>query len=231
MRAVPTAPLGSLVDGALGTPDRARGARSPRRDPGAPVGAPAATSPPALHLHYHRGMRAAPVLALALLSTAACDGAVGEDDPGPLANVLCQAPLTVTGQFMSSVTPPPTADQGCVPTGSWTINVAVADNGDCSAVDVLPTYTVQIVNTAPAGERPNNEITVTNAPAGAEVDTGLNASGNGACNLSLDILTPAPTSGQFHMVSLRTYVDPADTAARTIMAGPDSRFQLWKQHP
>ncbi len=176
-------------------------------------------------------MRLARVCSLALVAAASCDGAVGEDDPGPLENVLCEAPLTVSGSFTSSVTPAPTAADGCVPPGTWTVNVAVAGNGDCSSVEVLPTYTVQVVNTAPAGERPNHEITLTNAPTGADVDASINASGNGACNLALDVLTAAPTAGQFHLVAVRAYFDPVDGATRTVMAGPDSRYQLWKQRP
>jgi hypothetical protein len=57
-----------------------------------------------------------------------------EDD-----GIACMAELTVTGT-MDPEGEPPSVDAGCVPEGVWTVNVAVADAGDCEQVPVQDQY-------------------------------------------------------------------------------------------
>lgn len=167
-----------------------------------------------------------------LVVTAACDnGAVGIDDPGPLENVLCQADITVSGTFQSSIMPAPTGAMGCVPDGTWTITATVPSNGDCSSVAVAAQYVVNVVDLTPGGERPTRDVQLQTPPAGAEVEGAVHAGGNGECQMSLDIITPAPTVGQFHLIALRPYFEAVDGASRMLLPGTDSSFQLWKKHP
>jgi|GEM_PF-3599531 len=171
------------------------------------------------------------LLGASLLVAAACNGEVAEDDPGPLENVLCEAPITVSGTFTSSITPAPTAAMGCVPDGRWTITATVPSNNGCSSVDVAAQYVFDVVNLTPGSERPNRKVELMSPPAGAEVDGAIHAGGNGECLLGVDITTPAETAGQFKVVTLKAYIDAVDGGTRTIMASSESSFQLWKQHP
>lgn len=167
-----------------------------------------------------------------LLLASACDtGSVGEDDPGPDEHILCSAAITVGGTFQSSLNPAPTAAMGCVPDGAWTLTTTVPSNGDCSSVDVAAQYVVNVVNLTPGAERPTRDVQLQSPPAGAEVEGAIHAGGNGECLMSVDIVTPAPTNGQFHVVALKAYIDAEDGANRTIKASPDSAFQLWDTHP
>ncbi len=167
-----------------------------------------------------------------LVVTAACDnGTVGVDDPGPLENVLCEAAIVVSGTFQSSITPAPMGIHGCVPDGTWTITTTVPSNGDCARVEVAAQYVVNVVDLTPTEERPTRDVQLQTPPAGAEVDGAVHAGGNGECMMSLDIITPAPTVGQFHLIALKPYFEAVDGPTRTLKASPDSSFQLWKKHP
>jgi len=86
------------------------------------------------------------------LGLAACTtlGEVEDPPPGDDApidetpeGVLCQAELSITGTLV----PPgdaPSPDDGCIPLGTWTLNIAMSDPGDCDEVPVDAQYIYEI---------------------------------------------------------------------------------------
>lgn len=78
------------------------------------------------------------------------------DNPDPLDDgenedpkeVVCRAQLAVTGTIELSQAEP--ADrQGCWPVGTWTIDVTVADPGECDDVPIAEQYVYEIVLSDP----------------------------------------------------------------------------------
>ncbi len=55
------------------------------------------------------------------------------------ADLVCSATLATSGSLTPPGTPP-AADAGCIPTGEWTVNVTVADMGDCTDVPINAAY-------------------------------------------------------------------------------------------
>lgn len=51
----------------------------------------------------------------------------------------CIADLTLTGTFTPPGAPP-TIEDGCVPEGTWLVQVAVGDQGECTEVPVATSY-------------------------------------------------------------------------------------------
>jgi len=161
------------------------------------------------------------VTGLIALAAAACSpGSVADDDGDLPAAALCNADLTMGGSFQTSVEPPPAATDGCMPMGTWTVQPLVATMGDCAAVDVSSQYLVDVT-----GEGRDRTITLRDPPAGAEVTTNVHSGGNAECEMSLEIISDAG-AGQYHVLLLRPYTDPAATP----ILGSGS-YQLWSKHP
>jgi hypothetical protein len=144
---------------------------------------------------------------------------IGDDDTTLPANALCQSELTITGTFATSTVPPPTEDLGCVPQGTWTLEIAVADVGDCEAAPVSDTYVYTV-----SGEGATQMIDYTGA-AGEELTSGIHAGGNGQCEGSFEHIWAA-TDGEFHVAQLSPYFAPGTAT----MLGSGT-YQLWTQHP
>lgn len=75
---------------------------------------------------------------------------LGEGTEQP-ARLLCSAELAVTGTFQPSDgagggTDPEDPDSGwsCIPSGRWTVDVAVVDTGDCDEVPIQDRFTYTI---------------------------------------------------------------------------------------
>ncbi len=79
---------------------------------------------------------------LALLIAGCNVGDTGDEQPEPgntQYEIACEATLTVIGTLEpSGVTPGPEDD--CLPDGTWTLQVAVDDMGDCAEVPINATY-------------------------------------------------------------------------------------------
>lgn len=167
-------------------------------------------------------------LGLALAFTSGCtlgevgtadDQVVGDDDDLLPAEALCESTLTMSGTFTTSVSPPPTAEEGCVPQGTWTVQVTVADVGDCDAAPVASTYTYTVT-----GQGPEQRITYTGTP-GEELNSGIHAGGNGECEGTFEHIWAADGT-DFHVAQLKPYFDPGTS---TIQG--QGTYQLWSSHP
>lgn len=170
-------------------------------------------------------------LASPLLAVLACDGSVAADDPNdPLKNVECEAQVTLTGTFQTSLSPAPTAEEGCVPDGTWTINTTVSSMGTCAAVDVRSQYVLTVVNTAAAGERPNRTVTLTGADPAADITANIHAGGDGECLLSFESITPT-ADGKFHVVLLHPVVDGEVSLTNIVQGEEPGSYQLWTKRP
>jgi hypothetical protein len=178
--------------------------------------------------------RCTPIGTLLLASAAAlsaCDGSVAADDPNdPLKNVECEADVTLSGTFQTSVSPPPVATDGCVPDGTWTINTTVASMGTCATVDVRSQYVLTVVNSAPMGERPIRTVTLQGAGASEEVTANIHAGGDGECLLSFESITPIG-DGKFHVVLLHPVLDGEVSLTAVTQGEEPGHYQLWTKHP
>jgi hypothetical protein len=90
----------------------------------------------------HRRLLLALALTLALAPACSLGDATTDDDDDDIIgdpDILCTAELTVTGN-LAPAGATPGADDGCIPMGTWTVNVAVADDGGCTDVAVEAQY-------------------------------------------------------------------------------------------
>ena len=80
-------------------------------------------------------------LALVLVGCGVGEAGNGNGEPGePGENQLaleCEATLTVSGTFAATGTPEP---DGCTAEGTWTVQLAVEDDGGCPSVEVNSEY-------------------------------------------------------------------------------------------
>ena len=165
-----------------------------------------------------------PLLGAALVG---CDpgsvgGGDGVDVDDRLPEVKCEASLAISGTFATSVAPPPTAADGCVPEGVWTVAVTVMSAGDCAAVNVGDEYVFDVVGTGR-----DRTFTLRDAPAGAEISLNIHAGGNGECEFTFESITPAASGGGEHeVILLKPYTEPGLTP----IAGSGT-YQLWTKHP
>jgi len=139
-----------------------------------------------------------------------------EPDPVP-ENALCEAQLTLTGSFTPPGTPPG-AELGCVPEGTWTINVAIGDN-DCGDVPMAGTYVYTVTGTG------RDQVITYSTPGAQDLALSIHAGGNGECEGSFEHIWPAD-GGEFHVALLKPYFDPGTTT----MQGRGT-YQLWTEHP
>ncbi|MCA9676131.1 MAG: hypothetical protein KC464_13915 [Myxococcales bacterium] len=158
------------------------------------------------------------------LAMAACSpGSVGGDDTvagddGLPELALCEAQLNVSGTFAPEGTPP-TPDLGCVPQGTWTVTMAVADAGTCGDVPALSTHVYTVT-----GEGRDEIVTYNDPATGEEVTVGVHSGGNGECEGSFEHIWAAPEG--YHVLLLKPYFEPGTQ----VMLGSGS-YQLWSAHP
>ncbi|RMH40875.1 MAG: hypothetical protein D6689_12520 [Deltaproteobacteria bacterium] len=109
------------------------------------------------------------------------DSPPGGGDPGDQLpdGVACQAELSITGTLTPPGTPPDPAE-GCVPVGTWTLQVAVDDPGTCDQVDHESTYVYEVTGDIDNGY----DVTYQGTPAG-EVYLKITSEG-GACQGSFE---------------------------------------------
>lgn len=143
------------------------------------------------------------------------DGVNTEDDRP--AEALCQADIALSGTFTPAGTPP-TPDLGCVPEGTWTVNVTISDTGDCGDVPMGSSYTYTVT-----GAGRDRVISYT-AAAGEETTLSIHAGGNGECEASFEHIWE--TDGGFAVALLKPWFDPGTTTIQGT-----ATYQLWSEHP
>ena len=149
----------------------------------------------------------AATLGLAVLITGglACD--VGGTDPGGIppkavdadepALVECTAEFSLTGTLNPPVTPNPGA--GCVPTGTWTVNLAMTDPGNCAqAFEWQAQYVYSITGDSEIGYT----YTYLGDPADENVYLKVTAAG-GTCNGSFEHYT----NGTKDLLNIKAFED------------------------
>jgi len=108
-----------------------------------------------------------------------------DDDDTPIDEtpeaVSCMAELMVTGTLTPPGTPP-AADAGCIPIGTWTVDVQLVDAGDCESVDFLPQYVYTITGDIDNGY----EYVYTADPTSENVFMKVTQGGPGDCEGSFE---------------------------------------------
>lgn len=162
-----------------------------------------------------------PLLGLALagctLGDASGGGGPGVDTDVRPEEAMCEAQLTLTG----TLTPPgepPTADVGCVPEGTWTVQVTVANVGDCGEVPISSTYVYEVV-----GAGRDRTITYT-SPGGDDANVGIHAGGNGECEGSFEHIWAA--EGGYAVMLLKPWFPPGTTTIQGT-----GTYQIWAERP
>jgi hypothetical protein len=141
----------------------------------------------------------------------------GDDDTSLPGTALCEATLTLTGTMVSSGEVP-SMDLGCVPQGTWTVNVTVSDEGSCGTVSIPTTWTYEV-----AGTGHNETITPTNN-TDQEGVLGIHSLGSGVCEGSFEHIWPSADG--FNVVLLKP---DSPTWQQTIEG--HGTYQLWAEHP
>ncbi len=173
---------------------------------------------------------------VSVLCVAACGVGGGGDDSGnqnlgsgsgsaPPADTVavCTATLTVTGTFTVAAGVTLDSTAGCQPAGTWTVNVAVADKGTCTAVPLKAGYAYTV-----AGVGRDTSLTYATA-TGEDFSGAVEASGNGTCEGSFDHIVP--DSGKFDEVNLHPQLAPATDGAATLTITGTGTYNLWAAHP
>jgi hypothetical protein len=159
-------------------------------------------------------------IALGACTPGSVGGGGGGDDVDPLpGTALCEAQLTLTGTMTPPGTPP-TMDLGCVPQGTWTVEVTVASLGDCDAAPVPTEYTYSVEGTGH-----NETITLTNNTTQETQSLQINDPGDGTCMGSFTHIWPSDDGG-YHYVTLRPDAQSWDGT----ISGTGT-YQLWMDHP
>ncbi len=68
------------------------------------------------------------------------------DPQGGAQDIICEAELSLTGSLAAAATP-----DDCIPTGTWTVNVTVADDGGCEDIDIAGTYVYEVTGDQEVG--------------------------------------------------------------------------------
>lgn len=161
---------------------------------------------------------------LVLLASAIWSGCdTGTATPGPGSNEnepSCTAQLTLSGTLVTANGQPPPADQGCVPAGTWKVQVTVSDKGTCTDVPVKPLYEYVI---AGVGRATTIDY---NAAAGEEVNTSLAAGGNGECEGSFEHISMSAVAGNYNLIALKPYFSKG-----TLVIKGNGSYELWPNKP
>jgi hypothetical protein len=146
-------------------------------------------------------------------------GPVASDDDLVPEAMLCEAKLSLSGTLAPPGGTPAPADQGCVPEGTWTVNVTIGDS-DCGDVPTAATYVYEVVGTGRA-----RVITYDAAASGEELALNIHAGGNGECDASFEHISAAG-EGEYHVLDLKPWFAPGTTTIQGI-----GTYQLWSEHP
>jgi len=128
--------------------------------------------------------------------------------------VLCEAQLTLAG----TLTPPgepPTAELGCVPQGTWVLQVTVGES-DCGDVPVGASYTYTVTGTG--------HDTLISYEGPETTSVGIHSGGNGNCLGSFEHIWES--EGGWNVLLLKPNLEPGTTTIDGV-----GTFQLWNEEP
>lgn len=152
-----------------------------------------------------------------LVALGACSpGSVDDVAPPDVERVECTTELEVTGTFATSVA----QTGGCVPNGTWTINLSEIAGGECATTKFQAQYLVTVAGTGRA-----RTFTLTNPAGTAERKIDISAGGNGECEMSIEEISPA-TLPKYHKLLIKPFTE----AGGTVIAG-HATYQLWSSKP
>lgn len=157
---------------------------------------------------------------VAALAGACSPGEVADVAPPDVDRVECTNDFEVAGTFASSVNPRPTAADGCVPNGTWTINLTEVPGGECATTKFQASYVVVV-----AGAGRDRTFTLNNPAGTAERKFGISAGGSGECEMTLEEISPA-TAPKYHRLLLKPFTE----AGGTVVAG-SATYTLWSSKP
>jgi hypothetical protein len=156
-----------------------------------------------------------------LATLGACSpGEVADVAPPDVERVECTTELEISGSFATSISPAPTAAEGCVPNGTWTIDLTEVPGGECATTKYQARYVIAI-----AGQGRDRTFTLTNPAGAAERKFGLSAGGSGECELTLEEISPA-TAPKYHRLLLKPFTE----AGGAVIAG-SANYTLWSSKP
>ncbi len=159
-------------------------------------------------------------LAVAALTGACSPGEVADVAPPDVERIECTTEFEVSGTFATSVSPAPTAAEGCVPNGTWTIDVREVPGGECASTKFQARYVVTVTGTGR-----DKIFTLTNPAGAAERKFGMSAGGGGECDMALEEISPA-TAPKYHRMLIKPFTEPAGT----LIAG-SGNYTLWSSKP
>jgi hypothetical protein len=145
---------------------------------------------------------------------------VADVAPPDVERVECTTELEISGSFATSISPAPTAAEGCVPNGTWTIDLTEVPGGECATTKYQARYVIAI-----AGQGRDRTFTLTNPAGAAERKFGLSAGGSGECELTLEEISPA-TAPKYHRLLLKPFTE----AGGAVIAG-SANYTLWSSKP
>jgi hypothetical protein len=97
-------------------------------------------------------------------------------------DILCRAELAVTGNLQPPGAPP-LAEEGCVPFGTWTVNVEMVDQGECQEV---PFYNQYVYEVTPEPNEGGYLVVYTAEPMSENVQMKITEGGPGDCEGSFE---------------------------------------------
>lgn len=171
----------------------------------------------------------AALLGLALVG---CDnlGAVedmGDDDDDELPEgVACMATLSVTGTLTPPGTPPG-PDDGCVPLGTWTVDIQMVDPGDCAEVPLRPQYVYEVTGSIDDGWT----YTYVGDPTAEHVYMKVTQGGPGDCEANFEHYTPDGLSLTFSSRSNATWRCRAALSTRPTPSRPSTSRRRYFSRP
>jgi hypothetical protein len=164
-------------------------------------------------------MRALVFASTALLGLLASGCDVGEsgDGPAPPAEdqlaLLCEATLTITGTFEQGGTPPA---EGCSAEGTWTVQVAVDDPGDCDSVNINDEYVYVVTR----DEEELLQVDYQGSDANPDADSYKPGSAGDTCRINSEHFS----ADEREIVYLRAFED-----GTTLTGSGD--YELWGDAP
>ncbi|MEJ7601501.1 MAG: hypothetical protein WKG01_26590 [Kofleriaceae bacterium] len=158
---------------------------------------------------------------------------VGDETP-PMGDdederILCEATFAMTGTFTSATTLDPAG--GCQPIGTWNVNVALADQGNCSgAVPFKPNYQYTVSRRTADPNDPDAVGDITyGGPTGDETDLQISAGGGGQCDAKFTHMNP--NGAMVNELALRPWTDEPLSGGTTLPIKGEGTYKLWKEHP
>lgn len=157
---------------------------------------------------------------------------VGDDAPTPDPDIderiLCQATLTMSGTFTAAAALDPAG--GCQPIGTWNVNVALADMGDCSGtIPFKPSYSYTVERRTPDPNDPNAAGAIVYNGTGDETALNVSSGGGGQCNGKFTHLNP--NGSMFNEFALRPWMDAPLAGGTTMTLKGEGTYSLWSEHP